>query len=74
MTPLDRRLRALIGAFLETTGTSARRFGVEALGDPGFMASLDRGRGLGFAPPTACSPSWGLRRWRPRSGARSRRS
>ena len=48
MTPLDRQLRALIGAFLETTDTSARRFGVEALGDPGFMASLDRGRGLGL--------------------------
>lgn len=45
---LDRRFRALIGAFLETTGTGARRFGVEALGDPGFMASLDRGRGLGL--------------------------
>ena len=48
MTQLDRQLRALIGAFLEDTGTSARRFGVEALGDPGFMASLDRGRGLGL--------------------------
>ena len=45
---LDRQLRALIGAFLADTGTSARRFGVEALGDPGFMASLDRGRGLGL--------------------------
>ena len=48
MTHLDRQLRALIGAFLEETDTSARRFGVEALGDPGFMASLDRGRGLGL--------------------------
>ena len=48
MTNLDRQLRALIGAFLEKTDTSARRFGVEALGDPGFMASLDRGRGLGL--------------------------
>ena len=48
MTQLDRQLRALIGAFLEKTDTSARRFGVEALGDPGFMASLDRGRGLGL--------------------------
>ena len=45
---LDRRFRALIGAFCERTDTSARRFGVEALGDPGFMASLDRGRGLGL--------------------------
>ncbi len=45
---LDLALRALIGAFCERTGTSARRFGVEALGDPGFMASLDRGRGLGL--------------------------
>ena len=40
MTNLDRRLHALLGAFLEQTDTSARRFGVEALGDPGFMASL----------------------------------
>ena len=48
MTPLDRQLRALIGAFLADTDTSARRFGVEALGDPGFMASLDRGRALGL--------------------------
>ena len=48
MTPLDRKLRALIGAFLEKTDISARRFGVEALGDPGFMASLERGRGLGL--------------------------
>ena len=48
MTQLDRQVRALLGAFIEETGTSARRFGVEALGDPGFMASLDRGRGLGL--------------------------
>lgn len=48
MTPLDRQFRALIGAFLDETDTSARRFGVEALGDPGFMASLDRGRALGL--------------------------
>ena len=44
MTSLDRQLRALLGAFIEETGTSTRRFGVEALGDPCFMASLDRGR------------------------------
>ena len=48
MTNLDRQFRALLGAFLADTGTSARRFGVEALGDPGFMASLARGRGLGL--------------------------
>ena len=45
---LDRQFRALLGAFLADTGTSPRRFGVEALGDPGFMASLDRGRGPGL--------------------------
>ncbi len=44
MTNLDRQFRALLGAFIEQTGTSTRRFGVEALGDPCFMASLDRGR------------------------------
>ncbi len=44
MTHLDRQLRALLGAFLEETGTGPRRFGIEALGDPCFMGSLDRGR------------------------------
>ena len=48
MTDLDRKLRALLGAFLERTGTSPRRFGVEALGDPGFMASLGKGRAPGL--------------------------
>jgi len=74
MTSLDRQLRALLGAFIADTGTSAWRLGVEALGDPGFMASLDRGRGSGSAPSTASSPSWAMRPWRLRSGARSRRS
>ena len=44
MTHLDRQFRALLGAFLDETGTGPRRFGVEALGDPCFMASLERGR------------------------------
>ncbi len=48
MASLDDQLRALLGAFLADTGTSARRFGVEALGDPGFMVSLARGRGPGL--------------------------
>ncbi len=48
MASLDLQLRALLGAFLADTGTSARRLGVEALGDPGFMASLARGRGVGL--------------------------
>ena len=45
MTSLDRQFRALVGAFIEHTGTSARRIGAEALGGPGFMASLGRGPG-----------------------------
>ena len=71
---LDRKLRALVGAFLDETGTSARRFGVEALGDPGFMASLDRGRALGLKTVDRLLAFMGLAPWRPRSGARSRRS
>ena len=46
MTDLDHRIRALIAAHLSRHGVSARRFGQMALGDPGFVASLDGGRRL----------------------------
>ena len=46
MTPLDDRLRDAVLAFLKHSGTSGRRFGREALRDPGFVASLKRGRRL----------------------------
>ena len=48
MASLDRQFRALLRSHLERTGTSGRRFGVEALKDPGFVASLARGRRLGL--------------------------
>ena len=46
MTRLDTELRALVRAHLERSGLSGRRFGAEALGDPGFVASLAKGRRL----------------------------
>ena len=48
MASLDRQFRALLRSHLERTGTSGRRFGVEALKDPGFAASLAGGRRLGL--------------------------
>lgn len=48
MTSLDERLRDLVHAHLVRTGMSGRCFGHEALGDPGFAASLKRGRRLGL--------------------------
>ncbi len=41
---LDERLRRSVAAWRVRHGMSARRFGVEALGDPGFVASQTRGR------------------------------
>ncbi len=49
MTPLDDKLRDAVGAHLKRSGTSGRRFGREALNDPGFVASLKRGRRLTLA-------------------------
>lgn len=46
MTPLDDRLRDALLGFLKRSGTSGRRFGRDALGDPGFVASLKGGRRL----------------------------
>ena len=43
-TNLDEQLRRTIGTWIAQRGMSARRFGVEALGDPGFVGSLMRGR------------------------------
>ena len=44
MTSLDERLRDAVLAHLERTGISGRRFGQRALKDPGFVASLKKGR------------------------------
>ena len=48
MASLDDEFRTLLHGFLERSGTSGRRFGVEALNDPGFVASLAKGRRLGL--------------------------
>ena len=49
MTCLDERLRDLVLAHLVRTGMSGRRFGREAVGDRGFVASLKRGRRFGLS-------------------------
>lgn len=46
MTPLDDRLRETLDAWLKHSLLSDRSFGDETLGDPGFVASLKRGRRL----------------------------
>ena len=46
MTSLDDKLRDAVDAYLERSGTSGRRFGRDVLKDPGFVASLKRGRRL----------------------------
>ena len=48
-TPLEEVLRRLVAAFLERRGMSARRFGAEVLGDPGFVFSQARGRSVRLA-------------------------
>ncbi len=47
--PFDERLRRTVAAWRARHGMSARRFGMEALGDPGFVASQMRGRSLRLA-------------------------
>ena len=44
--PLDDRLRRAVAAWRERRGMSARRFGMEALGDPDFVWSQARGRSM----------------------------
>ena len=48
MTTLDALIRAAVDAHLKRSGTSGWRFGRDVLGDPGFVASLKRGRRLGL--------------------------
>ena len=43
---LDDRLRRAVAAWRERCGMSARRFGMEALGDPDFVFSQTRGRSV----------------------------
>ena len=44
--PLDDRLRRSVAAWCARHGVSARRFGMDALGDPGFVGSQIRGRSV----------------------------
>ena len=44
--PLIERLRGMVALWRARHGMSARRFGTEAMGDPGFVGSLARGRPL----------------------------
>ena len=44
--PLDDLLRRAVAAWRERHGMSARRFGAEALGDPVFVFSQERGRSV----------------------------
>ncbi len=44
--PLDDRLRRAVTAWRVRHGMSARRFGTEALGDPDFVFSQERGRSV----------------------------
>ena len=46
MTMLDDFIRQAIKAYRARTNMSAREFGVLALGDPGFVSSLESGRSL----------------------------
>ena len=46
MDTLDHSIRDLIMAHLKRTGISGRRFGVKVMGDPGFVSSLKRDRGM----------------------------
>ena len=46
MTPLDQAIQDAVLAHLERSGVSGRCFGQRALKDPGFVASLKRGRRL----------------------------
>ena len=46
MKTLDDFIRQAIKAYLACTNMSAREFGVLALGDPGFVSSLESGRAL----------------------------
>lgn len=48
MTSLDDLIRDAVDAHLKRSGMSGWRFGRDVLGDPGFAASLKRGRRLGL--------------------------
>ena len=47
--PLDDRLRRSVAAWRARHGVSVSRFGIDALGDPDFVASQLRGRSVRLA-------------------------
>ena len=57
---LDDRFRDTVLSFLERTGTSGRRFGSAAQRDPGFAATLKRGRRVGLATADAVLVHMGM--------------
>ena len=59
MTDLDGQIRDAVFAHLERTGISGRRFGGEVLSDPGFVASLKRGRRMGLKTADAVLAAMG---------------
>ena len=60
MASLDDQLRDALRAHLKRTGLSGRRFGVRALRDPGFVASLMKGRRTGLATADSVLGAMGL--------------
>ena len=74
MTDSTTALRGAIADFIARHGLSPRRFGAAALGDPGFVADLARGRSPFLSTATVCWRSWRPSRRDRASGARWRRS
>ena len=60
MASLDDQLCDALRAHLKRTGLSGRRFGAHVLGDPGFVASLMKGRRTGLATADRVLGAMGL--------------
>ena len=60
MASLDDQLRDALRAHLKRTGLSGRRFGSDALRDPGFVASLKKGRRTGLVTADRVLAAMGL--------------
>ncbi len=60
MARLDDRFRDTVLGHLERTGLPGRRLGAEALNDPGFVASLKKGRRVGLATADAVLAAMGM--------------
>ena len=60
MASLDDQLCDALRAHLKRTGLSGRRFGARVLGDPGFVASLMKGRRTGLVTADRVLGAMGL--------------